>query len=341
VAAAIANQVERSLSPPLRLHPGPASLEAYDLYLKGRDYWNQRTEAAFWKGIESFKQAIEKQPDYAQAYAGLADCYILLGPNDALPARKVYPLARTAALKALQLDESLAEAHASLGFVMLLYDWNPAQAEKEFQRAIELNPNYPTAHHWYAYDLVVMKRSDEAVAQVRRALDLDPLSPIISTDLGQILFFANRNDEAIAQCQKAIGLNPQFSQAYWYLGQLYEEKGMYDQAFDALLKSTFASDSPQSGALRVAYRASGIKAFWQGRLAMLEQQSKQRYISPFTFAVSYARLGQKNKAIESLEKAFDERYPSMVFLQIEPAFDSLRTHPRFQDLMRQMKLPQT
>src|SRR6202043_435809 len=155
---------------------------------------------------------VEKDPNYAQAYAGLADCYILLGPNDILPARQVYPLARAAALKALQLDDALAEAHASLGFVTLLYDWDPSQAEKEFRRAIELDPNYPTAHHWYAYDLVAMERSDEAIAEIHRALELDPLSPIINTDVGQILFLARRSDEAIAQCQKSIALDPQFLQ---------------------------------------------------------------------------------------------------------------------------------
>ncbi len=343
VAAAIASQVERALSPPrpLRAGPTPASPEAHDLYLKGRYYWNQRTPAGFWKGIEAFRQAIEKDPNYAQAYAGLADCYILLGPNDALPAGEVYPLARSAALKALQIDDGLAEAHSSLGFVMLLYDWNPAQAEKEFRRAIELNPNYPTAHHWYAYDLAALKRPEEAVAEIRRALDLDPLSPIINTDLGQILLLAHRNDEAIAQCQKTIALDPQFTWSYWYLGLLYEQKGMYDQAFDALVKSIpDSSDTPRGKAFRAAYRASGIKGFWQERLAMLEQQSKDRYISPYTFAVSYARMGQEEKTLESLEKAFEERYPSMVFLQIEPVFDSLRTTPRFQNLIRRTNLPQ-
>jgi TolB-like protein/DNA-binding winged helix-turn-helix (wHTH) protein/Tfp pilus assembly protein PilF len=344
VATAIANQVERALSPPrpLRAAPTPANPEAHDLYLKGRYYWNQRTQAGFWKAIESFKLAIEKDPNYAQAYAGLADCYILLGPNDALPSGEVYPLARSAALRALQLDDALAEAHSSLGFVILLYDWNPAQAEKEFRRAIELNPNYPTAHHWYAYDLAAMKRPDEAIAEIRRALDLDPLSPIINTDLGQVLLFAHRNDEAIAQCQKTIALDPQFTWAYWYLGLLYEQKGMYDQAFDALLKSLFGpSGSPQSEAFRAAYRASGIKGYWQQRVSQLEQQSKERYVSPYTFAVSYARLGQPDKALESLEKAFDERYPSMVFLPIEPVFDTLRGHPRFEELMRRINLPQT
>jgi tetratricopeptide (TPR) repeat protein len=291
----------------------------------------------FWKGIESFQQAIEKDPNYAPAYAGLADCYILLGPNDILLAKQVYPMAKAAALKALQLDDALAEAHASLGFVMLLYDWNPAQAEKEFRRAIELDPNYPTAHHWYAYDLAAMKRSDEALAEIRRAVQLDPLSSIINADAGQILFFARRNDEAIAQCQKTIGLDPEFNQVYWYLGLLYEQKGMSDQAFDAFLNAPPGLlDSPHGVAVRAAYRLSGMKGYWRQRLAMLERQSKEHYVSPYAFAVSYARMGEGDRALENLEKAFNERYPSMVFVQIEPVFDSLRSDPRFADLLHRI-----
>jgi tetratricopeptide (TPR) repeat protein len=341
VANAIAGQVERTLSSPRplarRANAHPIDPDAYDLYLKGRYYWNQRTQAGFSKGIEAFKQAIEKDPNYAQAYAGLADSYILLGPNDVLPAKRVYPLAEAAALKALQLDDGLADAHASLGFVMLLYDWNPAQAENEFRRAIELDANYPTAHHWYAYDLAAMKRSTEAVTEIRRALELDPLSSIINTDAGQILLLARRPDEAIAQCQKAIGLDPEFGQAYWYLGLLLEQKGAFDQAFDDLLKAPpVPSDPAQASTIRAAYRASGMKGYWRERLLILKRESEKQYISPWSFAVSYARMGDRDRALEYLEKAFDERYPSMVFVQIEPVFDGLRSDRRFADLLRRV-----
>lgn len=339
----IAQQVQVNLAPQRQIALSKfrtVDSETYDLYLKGRYYWNQRTQAGFWKGIEYFKQALERDPNYARAYAGLADCYILLGPSDALPATEVYPLAKAAALKALQLDDALAEAHASLGFVTLLYDWNPAEAEKEFRRAIELDPNYPTAHHWYAYDLSAMKRSDEAVAEIRHAVELDPLSSIINADAGQILYLARRSDEAIAQCQKTVGLDPQFIQVYWYLGVLYEQKGMFDQAFDAFSKAPGAPDSSQSAAIRAAYRMSGIKGYWQERLAMLEHQSKTHYVSPYTFAVSYALMSDRDRALENLEKAFDERYPSMVFVQIEPVFDNLRSDPRYTDLLRRIGLPQ-
>jgi tetratricopeptide (TPR) repeat protein len=343
VAEDITRQIERTLLPsqPLEHHTNtnPADQEAYDLYLKGRYYWNQRTQTAFWEGIASFRQAIEKDPNYAPAYAGLADCYILLGPNDVMPAAEVYPMAKTAAQKALQLDDSLAEAHASLGFVTLLYDWNPAQAEIEFKRSIELNPNYPTAHHWYAYDLAVLNRGDEAVAEIKRALELDPISPIINTDLAQILLLARRSSEAIAQCQKTIEMNPTFPQVYWYLGLLYEQEGVLNQAFDALLKSAPEPlDSMQEKMFREAYRVSGIGGYWQQRLVMLQRQSRVHYVSPFTFAVLYARLGEKDRALAHLEKAFQERYPSMIFVAVEPVFDNLHSDPRFQDLVRRVSL---
>ena len=341
VANAITSQVERTLSSPrpLARRPNyhPVDPDAYDLYLKGRYYWNQRTQAGFSKAIEAFNQAIGKDPNYARAYAGLADCYILLGPNDIMPAKRVYPLAKAAALKAVQLDDGLADAHASLGFVMLLYDWSPVQAEKEFRRAIELDANYPTAHHWYAYDLAAMKRSDESVAEIRRALELDPLSSIINTDAGQILLLARRPDEAIAQCQKAIALDPDFGQAYWYLGLLFEQKGAFDRAFDDFLKAPPGPlDRAQTAATRAAYRTSGMKGYWRERLVILKRQSEKQYVSPWSFAVSYARMEERDRALEHLEKAFDERYPSMVFVQIEPVFDGLRSDPRFADLLRRI-----
>ena len=184
-----------------------------------------------------------------------------------------------------------------------------------------------------------MKRSDEAVAEMRRALELDPLSSIINTDAGQILLLARLTDEAIAQCQKTIKLDPQFNQVYWYLGLLYEQKGMFDQAFGAFLKATPGlSDSTQGAATGTASHVSDLKGYWRSRIAMLQRQSKKHYVSPYTFAVSYARLGNGDRALDNLERAFDERYPSIVFVQIEPVFDSLRSDPRFSGLLRRMKL---
>jgi TolB-like protein/DNA-binding winged helix-turn-helix (wHTH) protein len=336
----IAQQVRVNLGPQRQIplsKTHPSNPEAYDLYLKGRYYWNQRTQDSLWRGIQSFKESIEKDPSYANAYVGLADCYILLGPNDVLPARQVYPLAKSAALKALELDDALAGAHASLGFVMLLYEWNPAQAENEFRRAVELDPNNPTAHHWYAYDLAAMNRSSEAVAEIRRALKLDPLSPIINADECQILYLARRPDEAVAQCKNAIELDPGFTQTYWYLGVLYEQKGRFDDAIGAFLKAPPVPSGAQDElAMRAAYRVSGIKGYWHERLALLLRQSRTHYVSPYTLAVSYSLLGDRNRAMENLEKAFDERHPSMVFVSIEPVFDSLHSDQRFASLRQKL-----
>jgi TolB-like protein/DNA-binding winged helix-turn-helix (wHTH) protein len=344
VAGAVAREIKLRLSPEerARLASRPTlDPEAYELYLKGRYFWNKRSKDGFVKAIGYFQQAIARNPNYAQAYAGLADSYILQGPNDILPAKQVYPQARAAASKALEIDDSMAEAHASLGFVKLLYDWNPAEAELEFRRAIELDSNYPTGHHWYAYDLAAMGRMDEAVREIRRAQELDPLSLIINTDIGQILFFARRYDEAIAQCQKTIDLDPRFGQAYWYQGLIYEKKGMLDQAVDAFLKqiSQSPTNAGEEAAIRSAYRLAGMPGFWRNRLEMLERQSKKHYVSPYTYAVIYSRMGDKDKALEELRKAYEERYPSMVFAEFEPVFDGVRSDPRYAELLRRILSP--
>jgi len=343
VTQAIAREIRIKLSPQAQAHLAsarPVDPQAYQFYLKGRYFWNKRTQEGFWKGIECFQQAIEKDPNYAQAYVGLADSYILLGPNDLLPSKQVYPLAKSAALRALALDDALAEAHASLGFVKLLYDWNPVEAEAEFRRAIELDSNYPTAHHWYAYDLAAAGRFDDAVREIRQAHELDPLSPIISADVAQILFLSRRYDEAIVQSRKTVDLDPNFRQAYWYLGLIYDQKGMFDQAVQAFIKAQGAgqADSAEGAAIQAAYRASGIKGYWQYRLGVLQSPSRKDQVSPYTIAVVYARLDDTNRALENLEKAYAERYPSMVFVKIEPIFDSLRADPRFHDLLRRIAM---
>jgi tetratricopeptide (TPR) repeat protein len=341
VAGSIAREIKLRLSPEekTRLARRPVvDTEAYDSYLKGRYFWNKRSRDGFVKAIAYFQQAIARNPNYAQAYAGLADSYILLGPNDILPANQVYPQAKAAALRALEIDDSMAEPHASLGFVKLLYDWNPSEAELEFRRAIEVDANYPTGHHWYAYDLAAMGRTDEALREIRRAQELDPLSLIINTDVAQILFFARRYDEAITQCQKTIDLDSHFGQAYWYQGLIYEQKGMFDQAVDTFLKQE-PTDPREQAAIRSAYRLSGMPGFWRNRLESVERQSKKHYVSPYTFAVIYSRMGDKEKALEQLRKGYDERYPSMVFLAYEPVFDSIRSDPRYAELLRRIFSP--
>lgn len=344
VAGAVAREIKLRLSSNerARLASRPSiDPEAYQLYLKGRYFWNKRSGDGFAEAIGYFQQAIAREPNYAQAYAGLADSYILQGPNDILPAKQVYPQAKEAASKALAIDDSMAEPHASLGFVELLYDWNPAQAELEFRRAIELDSNYPTGHHWYAYDLAAMGRMDEALREIRRAQELDPLSLIINADVAQILFFARRYDEAIAQCQKTIDLDSHFGQAYWYEGLIYEQQGMFDRAIDAFLTqiNQQPTDPAKLATIRSAYRLSGMKGFWRNRLQLLERQSKEHYVSPYTFAVIYSRMGDKEKALEALRKGYDERYPSMVFLKFEPVFDGVRSDPRYAELLRLILSP--
>lgn len=337
VAQSIAREINIKLSTAGLAHSDriqPVSPEAHEFYLKGRYFWNKRTEEGFWKGIEYFKRAIDKDPTYAQAYVGLADSYILLGPNDILPPNKVYPLAKSAARKALELDDNLAEAHTSLGFVKLLYDWNPAEGEREFRRAVELDPNYPTAHHWYAYDLAATGRLDEAVVEIGLAQQLDPLSLSINADAGQILFFARRYDDAIAQCQKSMDLDPSYSHVYWYLGLIYEQKGMSHRAVQAFLRDRGPlAVSPENVA---ATGTLEIGDYWRRRLSSLEAQSAKHYVSPFSLAVVYARMGDRENALANLERAYAERYPSMVFARIEPVFDGLRRDARFQALLKRI-----
>jgi TolB-like protein/DNA-binding winged helix-turn-helix (wHTH) protein/Tfp pilus assembly protein PilF len=341
VTQEIAREIEIKLSLEERTPSGgarPVDPEAHELYLKGRYFWNKRTQDGFWKGIGYFKLATEKDPNYAQAYAGIADSYILLGPNDVLPARQVYPLAKSAALKAVQIDDELGEAHASLGFIKLLYDWNPVAAEKEFRRAIELDRNYPTAHHWYAYDLVVTRRMEEALREIRHAQQLDPLSLTINADIGQVLFLARRYDDAIAQCQQTVDLDPGYAHVFWYLGLAYEQKGMFDQAVQALVKepSPAPIDPKRIEEIEAVRHTAGTRGYWRERLAVLQAESRKHYVSPYTIAVAYARMDDRANALDNLEKAYAERYPSMVFVRIEPVFDTLRGDPRFENLLRRI-----
>ena len=344
VARAITQQIHLKLTPQAEAHlesARPVNPEAYQLYLEGRYFWNKRTEEGFNKAIQHFEQVIEKDPNYALAYVGLADSYILLGPNNLLPPKLVYPRAKAAALKALAIDDTLAEAHTSLAFSRLLYDWDWQEAEKGFQRAIELNPNYPTAHHWYAYTLTSLGRMDEAIREIKRAQELDPLSLIIHSDVAQILFFAGRYDEATEQCRRTLDLDPNFGPAYWYLGLLYEEKGMDKDAAAAFLKqASLAGRSPETAAaLEKASRTRGMKGYWGKQLELWEKNPTPWRPSPFNWAVVYARAGNQEQALRHLEMAYQEHHPSMVFVNADPVFAKLRSDPRFAGLIRRMGLP--
>jgi tetratricopeptide (TPR) repeat protein len=315
--------------------------EAYQLYLKGRYYWNRRAEHTLKRAVEYFQRAIEKDPAYALAYAGLADCYAIYNSYQVELPRASGPKAKAAATKALELDDTLAEAHASLGMARMSYEWDWAGAEREFQRAIELDPNYATAHHWYAICLSTAARSEQAIASLKRAQQLDPLSLIINADVGLQQHFARRYDEAIEQVRKALEMDPNFAAGHRTLGMAYEQKGMYSEAIAEFQKALDVSrGNPFAlGALGHAYAVSGNREKARQVLSEVLELSKRRYVPPFSTAVIYTGLGDKARALEWLEKAFDDRSLEMIFLKVDPRFDRLRADPRFANLLRRMGLP--
>jgi serine/threonine protein kinase/Tfp pilus assembly protein PilF len=312
--------------------------EAYQLYLKGRFYWNKRTEDGMKKGVGYFNEAIEKDPSYALAYAGLADCYALLYEYSAAPSNDLYPKAKAAATRALALDDSLAEAHTSLA-AAYEYEWNWVDAEKQYEKAIELNPNYETAHHWYAAYLISRKRFDEAIREARRALELDPLSLIINTALGRALHSARRYDEAIEQLRKTIDMDPNFAEARFHLALAYEGKRAYDDAIREFEKYIeLSGEKPMKAWTARVYAESGNKSQALKVLAEMMEMSKPGQPSPYAIAALYAALGEKERAFEWLEKVYEQRSYHVVFLNADPALDGLRGDPRFTDLLRRIGL---
>ena len=323
----------------------PVNTEAYEAFLKGRYFWGKRTEAATQKAIEYFQQAIEKDPNYALAFTGLADSYSSLALpvalQEALPSNEAFPKARAAADRALAIDSTLAEAHASVARIKFLYDRDWSGAEKEFQRAIELNRNYANAHHWYALELMLMGRLDEALHQIKLARELDPLSLIIITNMALILSSAQQYDLAIEQSGKALEMDPNFALVHYRLGQILILKGMNTEAVPELEKAiALSGGSPRATAeLGLAYARLGKKREALNLANTLKERSKQRYVSPFDFAVIYGGLGEKNQTLEWLEKAYEERSTSLNLLKLSPAFASLRSEPRFVELVRHIGLP--
>jgi len=319
-----------------------ANAEAYQLYLKGRFYWNKRTPADIQKAVPFFEQAIEKDSNYALAYSGLADAYTLIPVYTREPAREYMPKAKEAALKALALDDKLAEAHASLGQISDYYDYDFATAEREYRRAIELNPNYATAHQWFAEHLSALKRNDDAITEIKRALDLDPMSVIMNRIYGDILVDGRKYDEAIAQYKKTLDLDPNFPTAHYFLGRAYEFKGMYDEAVAEYTKSQAVSILPPETVqkLKDVYARSGWKAYLQMSIDLLMHDSQRTVFPPFAIASFYARLGNNDEAIKALEKGYEEREFRMTLLSVSAEFDGLRSDPRFRELVRRMGLPE-
>ena len=314
--------------------------EAYQLYLRGRFYWNKRTGEALKKSIEYFNQAVEKDPRYALAYAGLADAYGLLPSYSAGSPEESFPKAKAAAKRAIELDDSLAEAHTSLANAIFIYDWNLSEAIREFQRAIELNPNYPTAHHWYSDGpLLVMGRFDDAIAEMKRAQELDPLSLIINAEIGVNYYFAGEYDRSIEQLRKTLEMDPNFYFAHYNLGIAYELKGDFREALLECETARRLGDDPSVLCLTGHVLAlSGKRDEASKTLDEMKEISKQRYLSAYLFARVYAALGDKDQAFQWLEKSYQDHAVDLCLFKIDPQMQNLRTDPRFADLVRRVGL---
>jgi len=319
----------------------PVNPGAHDAYLKGRYYLNKWTEEGFKKGIEHFQQAIDLDPTYAPAYAGLADCYSLVAGFGLRPPKDAFPLAKAAARKALELDETLAEAHAALGQIKFQFDWDWFGAEQELKRAVELNPSSSNAHLNYNVYLAVMGRSDESIAEARRALDLDPLTPTLSLQLGWILYYARRHDESIAQLRKTLQLAPNLVGANMELGWNYAEKRMYPEAVAECQKAIeqLPEEQVTLGSCGRVYGLAGKRSEALDLLAKLKRMSEQRYVDPYNIAWLCDGLKDNNLTMEWLERAYKEHSASLFGLKMEIFSDSLRSDPRFQDLLRRMNFP--
>jgi eukaryotic-like serine/threonine-protein kinase len=315
--------------------------EAYRLYLKGRHHWNRWTEEGFYKAIEYFQQAVEKDPSYALAYTGLADSYVLLGWNSYLPPREAFPKGKAAAKTALRLDPELAEAHAPLAALLWLHDWQWDEAETEFKRSLELGPTYATANHWYAEYVMTMGRHEEAMARMKIGHELDPLSLIINVAVGWAFYFARRYDEAIEQLRRAVELDPNYPVTYWILGLLLRTTGCYEQAIAEGEKGVkLSSGSPMMrAALAHTFGAAGRTAKALQILDDLTKLAKQKYVASYFFAGIHIGLGENDRAIEYLEKSYEEHCHWLIYLHVDPSMDGLRDDPRFQDLLRRIGLP--
>jgi serine/threonine-protein kinase len=314
--------------------------EAYELYLKGRYFWDRRTHEAMKKGIEFFKSAIEIDPKFALAYTGIADCYASIGWYSMIPKEIAYEKAKEAAEKAIEIDDTVSEAQVSLANVKTLYYWDWEGADKAFRRALELNPSNAEAHHQYAHLLTMRGQLEEGVTEMKRALELEPLSAVINSCLGQNLYFARKYDAAIEQLQKAIEMDPNLGDPYGWLGKAYLQKGMLEQAKEMLQKGTTAPriKTRMLGALGYAYVVEGKKYEAQNILQQLRKLSEEQYVDPCYPAWVYAGLGEKEIAFEWLDKAFEEKSNWMIMLKPDPFFEGLHSDPRFKILLKKMGL---
>jgi TolB-like protein/Tfp pilus assembly protein PilF len=314
-----------------------ANPEAYELYLKGRFFWNKRTGADLRKAIDYFNQAIAKDPNYALAYVGLADSYLLLSSYAAVSPGESLPPARSALKKALELDDSLAEAHASFGLLATL-ELDLHRALDELKRAVELKPNYATAHHWLALAHLTLAQFDSAISEAKRAIELDPLSLVINADTSWIYFSAHRYDEAEAQVRKTLEIGPQFFLAHYYLGEVLQFKGRLSEAIAEFQKAFELNNDPYSLAmLGQAYARNGQRDEAQKILARLNEEAKSHYVAPYALALVQIALGDKDRAIEELERAYAQGETNYLFaIKVDPMLDDLRGDPRFEALVQKI-----
>ena len=322
-------------------HPlSPKASETYELYLKGRYFSNKRTMQGLQQAIEYFQQAVDKDPAYARAYAGLAEAYALMGGYSGSPPTELMPKARAAAQRALELDERLPEGHTARAVIAQTYDWDWPTAEKEYQRAIQLNPNYATGHHWYAECLALQGRFDEAFPQIESARQLDPLSLIIATDYGAILYFSRQYDRAIEQFRGVLEMEPNFPRAQMLIAA-YVQKGMFAEALAEAEAWRRRDHLPWSWVM-AAYVSGRSGNQTKAKLAVEQLQRLGRYreLDPLSFAVAYIGMGENDQALLGLEKAYREHSSSLTALKVDPIYDPLRGEPRFQELVRRIGLAQ-
>lgn len=313
--------------------------EAYQSYLIGRYFWNERTGTGLEKSLNYFRRATDLDPTYAKAYAGMADSYAMLGLYTVRPAKEAFPKAKEAAIEALNMDSSLAEAHATLGFAHFYYDWNGADAEKEFVTALQQDPNYAMAHSWRGFNLSVMGRSSEAIREESLAQAADPLSAIIGTNAGWVFLLAHQHEQAIETLLKVIEIDPNFPRAHFRLGNVYEDDGDYDRAIVEYKKAVQLSggDAYYQASLGHAFAMSGKIAEAERILRGLEENSARKYVPPYAIALIYMGMGDKKRGLDWLEKASEDRSTSMAYLKVDPIMNCLRTEPRFAALVQQTK----
>ena len=348
---AVQQEISRQISEKLRVRltgedktrltrRGTTNPEAYQLYLQGRYALNRRGPEQLKQAIQYFGQATTLDPNYAEAYAGLASAYhVITGYWGGLPPKEAFPKAEAAANKALALDDQIAEAHTALAAIKVGYEFDWATAEREFRRGIELNPNSADAHYFYAFFyLLPRKRFDEAFAEIKKALEADPLSPIINAYLGIAYFYARQYDKAIEQCRKTLEVAPEFNVAHFYLQRIYEQMGKYREAI-AEVRAQNEIVRWRAPLLEKAYQEAGAQGYWRTALETLQQEAKRSYIGPSFLAASYARVGDKDQAFQWLEKAYQDRDGHLIALALEPAYDPLRSDPRYADLLRRIGLP--